>query len=337
MPTTNLRGAITSTPEEEMVIHKYLKCALFLLAASSCVTTSFVPQNSERAFRSRSALVRRHVLEEKVSTKSPTVEKVSVKKLKSTFTNRGILSKGLVKETLKAKKPKSEGGRGSGGRGRSRGYGGRTPVNTVIKKKMFADYYYYIGSSKQASDFEITTEFMINHIKNTFEYGHDIRTVLKMLDPMDKLKSKPKLAVSKASDPSDKVQEQKQFDMEFNADYEEFRKRIRTYNNNLTKSYVLIWERCTKAMQNKIQLRMDLDTIENDPIELLKAVKEHSLNYQEHRYEMSIILDSIKNMLETHKKEHENLSDYTKRFKTSRDVLELHIGGPIILTKYVHQ
>eukprot|EP00978_Attheya_sp_CCMP212_P039244 scaffold202497_cov32-Attheya_sp.AAC.1 len=123
--------------------------------------------------------------------------------------------------------------------------------------------------------------------------------------------------------------------MEFNADYEEFRKRIRMYENNLTKSYALIWERCTKAMQNKIQSRMDFDTIENDPIELLKAVKAHSLNYQEHRYAMSIILDSLKNVLDTHQKDNESLSDYTKRFKTSRDVLESHIRGPIILTKYV--
>eukprot|EP00978_Attheya_sp_CCMP212_P042572 scaffold261965_cov69-Attheya_sp.AAC.1 len=52
---------------------------------------------------------------------------------------------------------------------------------------------------------------------------------------------------------------------------------------------------------------------------------------------MSIILDSIKAMIDTHQKEHETLSDYTKRFKTSRDVLESHIGGPIVLTKFVEQ
>eukprot|EP00978_Attheya_sp_CCMP212_P012570 scaffold31431_cov54-Attheya_sp.AAC.2 len=40
-------------------------------------------------------------------------------------------------------------------------------------------------------------------------------------------------------------------------------------------------------------------------------------------------------MLDTHQKDNTSLSDYTKRFKTSRDVLESHIGGPIILTKYV--
>jgi hypothetical protein len=33
--------------------------------------------------------------------------------------------------------------------------------------------------------------------------------------------------------------------------------------------------------------------------------------------------------------EGEALPEYTKCFKTARDVLESHIGGPIILTKYM--
>ena len=40
-------------------------------------------------------------------------------------------------------------------------------------------------------------------------------------------------------------------------------------------------------------------------------------------------------MLSTKQKDGESLSDYTKRFKVSRDVYESHIGGPFILKKYV--
>ena len=85
--------------------------------------------------------------------------------------------------------------------------------------------------------------------------------------------------------------------MEFRVDSDEFRKRIRTYNENMTKSY---WERCTKGMQNKIQTRKNFETtIENDSIELLRAIKENFLNYQEHRYAMFIVLDSFRTMLST--------------------------------------
>jgi hypothetical protein len=34
-------------------------------------------------------------------------------------------------------------------------------------------------------------------------------------------------------------------------------------------------------------------------------------------------------------KENESLQDYTRRFKTTREILESHLGGPLILTKFV--
>ena len=68
-------------------------------------------------------------------------------------------------------------------------------------------------------------------------------------------------------------------------------------------------------MQNKITGRRDFETkIFNDLINLLKAIKEHSLNYQESRYEMLVILDSLRTFLNTRQKESEPLQEYTRRF-----------------------
>jgi hypothetical protein len=88
-------------------------------------------------------------------------------------------------------------------------------------------------------------------------------------------------------------------------------------------------------MKNKIEARSDYDRIKNDPIELLKAIKEHALKYQENRYAMSIILDAMRTLMNTKQKEGESLQDYTKRFRVNRDVLMSHVGGPIVLTKIV--
>ena len=89
-------------------------------------------------------------------------------------------------------------------------------------------------------------------------------------------------------------------------------------------------------MQNKIVSRSSFEsTIYNDPIELLMAIKEHALNYQELRYEMSIISDAFRATLNARQKESESLQDYTRRFKTAREILESHLGGQIVLTKYV--
>jgi hypothetical protein len=44
--------------------------------------------------------------------------------------------------------------------------------------------------------------------------------------------------------------------------------------------------------------------LKNDPIELLKAIKQHALNYQEHQYD--IFYDAITMLFKTKQKEHES-------------------------------
>jgi hypothetical protein len=58
----------------------------------------------------------------------------------------------------------------------------------------------------------------------------------------------------------------------------------------MMKPYGLLWLQCTLGMRAKIEGRTDYEsTVKNNPIELLKAIKEHALNCQEHCYEMTII------------------------------------------------
>jgi hypothetical protein len=223
---------------------------------------------------------------------------------------------------------------GRGGRG-----GGKPQVQKPIepkKKKSIEDYFFYVGSSKQASDFETTSEFLVNYVKKTFDRGNDVAEALRVLEPCNTDLWKPSLAFSIESDATLKAQENRQYELEYKADLDEFMRRRRSYNENLFKAYALIWERCAKAMQNKIMAQSDFESkIYNSPIELLNTVKKHALNYQETRYEMSIISDAFRAVLNVKQKESETLQDYTRRFKTSREILESHLGGPIILSKFV--
>jgi hypothetical protein len=50
---------------------------------------------------------------------------------------------------------------------------------------------------------------------------------------------------------------------------------------------------------------------------------------------MSIILESMRTLLNVRQKEHESLLDYTKLFKTTHDIMKSYIRGPIILKKCV--
>ena len=55
---------------------------------------------------------------------------------------------------------------------------------------------------------------------------------------------------------------------------------------------------CFKSMKSQIQQRKDFDTkIDNDPIELLQAIKQHTLNYQESLCVMEIIDNTMLNFL----------------------------------------
>jgi hypothetical protein len=92
---------------------------------------------------------------------------------------------------------------GRGGRGAFKGRGGRkphVPNKEVKKKKTIEDYFFYVGSSKQASDFETTSEFLINHIKKTFDRGNDVAEALRILVPQDTDLWKPTLEFSTATD-----------------------------------------------------------------------------------------------------------------------------------------
>lgn len=95
-----------------------------------------------------------------------------------------------------------------------------------------------------------------------------------------------------------KIQEDKQYELKYKAELDEFMKRRKLYENNLFKEYALLRERSAKSMQNKIAARADNESdIYNNPIKLLTAIKEHSQHYQETRYKMSIILDSLRSTI----------------------------------------
>ena len=161
------------------------------------------------------------------------------------------------------------------------------------KKKNLEDYAFYIGT-KQASDFEVTLEYVLNHIKKTYEYGNDISESLRKLAKADIGKWEPTLKASTKTDPEAKKTEERQFELKYKAELDKAMRRMEKYEYNLFKAYAELWERCSKSMKSKIEARTDYDSDTcNNPIKLLEAIKEHSLNYEETRYDMRIIANAF--------------------------------------------
>jgi hypothetical protein len=82
-------------------------------------------------------------------------------------------------------------------------------------KKTLQDYQYYLGSIKQASDYKITTSYLINQIKKNYANGNNIATALDRLENINLLQYKPTLQWSQESDNKLKALENKQFRIEF--------------------------------------------------------------------------------------------------------------------------
>ena len=109
--------------------------------------------------------------------------------------------------------PKSEpyskmsGGRGKGGcnnKGRGRGSrnnrsSGSTTNRDTTSRTELSHYTYQVGSAKQASDFITVNDYLVRHIKMTYEMGRDIGKALEDLSPFDFTGVKPVLGISKES------------------------------------------------------------------------------------------------------------------------------------------
>ena len=83
-------------------------------------------------------------------------------------------------------------------KGKFQAKGGSIASHTMIKESV-NDYNYYLRLAKQASDYETTTEYLINLIKKVFDYGSDIGNALKLLEPINTSAWKPRMQVSIAT------------------------------------------------------------------------------------------------------------------------------------------
>jgi hypothetical protein len=148
------------------------------------------------------------------------------------------------------------GGRGSTGRGRNTSQSlntGSLGNTNKPSNKTVSDSIYYLGSAKQAADYESTMDFLINHSKKRFNFGNNIGMSIETLEDYNVDQHCPKLQTSDSVHPETKELENKQFEIEFKAEFDAFMKQKQTLEANTTKADAFLMEQCAKAMQNKIE------------------------------------------------------------------------------------
>jgi hypothetical protein len=222
------------------------------------------------------------------------------------------------------------GGRYKQGRG---GYHSKKEnSDTPKERKVLSDYIFSLGTSKQASDFELVSQFIINHIRKEFDNGNDIGDALEDRKEVDFTKFKPSIEMSQNQDQIARDKEDQENEKIFEAQVRVYIERQAMYETNKRKAFALIYEQCNKALQAKLKASEKYETeIKGDPIAMLKAIEEHTLSYQEHRYDAKIVIDTMRNLLNTKQRDDEDLVDFTRRFKAARDFFEAQIGTKLMI------
>ena len=170
-------------------------------------------------------------------------------------------------------------GRG-GGRGNRRSFSrnGGKGNKTSKTKKTITDIVFHVGSARDASEYETSMEFFINHVIE--EKGHVLGQALKDETEANVASWEPNLQVSIATEDHIKAAENKQYEINYSKLYDEYLVKKRQYEEDKAKVYAMLWKRCSKTMQNKISALQDFEkTIYLDPIALKCSIKKHAQDY----------------------------------------------------------
>ena len=131
---------------------------------------------------------------------------------------------------------RGNGGHGNQGRGRARSSttsSRRSASGNMTARTSLTDYIYHVGSAKQAGDFVTVNNYLVRHIKRTFDMGKDIGAALEELTPIDFDKVRPSFRKSVSGEATTKAKEDRQFELDYNIDYKAHKQRMDKYEENL--------------------------------------------------------------------------------------------------------
>ena len=234
-------------------------------------------------------------------------------------------------------RPSYRGGRGKGkASSKPQSKAGKPSEPKKEARKGLSDYIFTVGGAKQATNFTLVEQFIINHIRKTYQGGDDLGNALENRQETDFLAMRPILAAPTAL-PDNRAEfacQTRENELYYEAQVKEFVSRVNRYEDNKGRAFALIFSQCDKTLQNKILSLADYEAaVKGNPIEMLVRIQQLSIQFQEKKYGTAVVVDAMKNLLNLKQTEDEDLVDYTRRFKSARDILESQWGSKIAFPK----
>jgi hypothetical protein len=127
-----------------------------------------------------------------------------------------------------------------------------------------------IGRDRQTVTYDTVKDHIVQFVQKTYENGQDIAISLRDLNKKDLSALLPSRGQASSTNAAIQANEQAGMDILYQAELERYLDRKATLEQNLYKSYALIF----KMMQNRIEEHPDYETtIRDDPIELIQKIK----------------------------------------------------------------
>jgi hypothetical protein len=138
----------------------------------------------------------------------------------------------------------------------------------------------------------------------------------------------PVRKISGVSKADDKATEQEGYDILYKAEIDMYTKRKHELEDTLNKTYSLTYlQHCNKTIKDRIHAHPDFETkIENDPIELLKAIEILINDPVWARYPYASVTEAMTRFMTCRQLENEPLANYVKRFKGNQDSMAQNMG-----------
>ena len=185
------------------------------------------------------------------------------------------------------------------------------------------------NDASQADRCSKTTDSLMKHIQREHTRGQDVVDALEKGKPLDPNSCKPKDNSKPGAETRSSPHKLSSLEeMMLAGEVKNYFFRKEKYEDNMNKAYGLILGQCTQGVKNKLETEKVWDAIHasHDPIELLKLIKQVTLNYQDSKYTYKSIFHSMTAFHTLKQHADESLIAYLKRFKIAQDLMELHHG-----------
>ena len=198
----------------------------------------------------------------------------------------------------------------NGSKGKSKTDSQNTSSEKKKKKKELIDYEFQVGNSRQANEYQKTADFLINHIKTTYEFGDDIGEALRTGEEALFEFDEPVFQESEADNAAKKIIEDQINMVRYKKRFADWEDRVKTYGRNKNKASTFLWEKCSVKMREALTEKVQFeDEYQTDPIKLLKQIKKHALAFQQSTYRMAAIVDAQNGVNNLKQKNDESLME----------------------------